>query len=88
MRKKENKVEQFDRKVQMGELLAPKEYIANLDARNNYYASLKAKISKSSLNSDMTKNLHSALQGHFREWLVYKGYTKNLNDLVKMMDKK
>lgn len=50
----------------MGELLAPKDYIANLDARNHYYASLKAKISKSTLNGDMTKNLHSALQGHFR----------------------
>jgi hypothetical protein len=50
----------------MGELLAPKDYIANLDARNHYYASLKAKISKSTLNTDMTKNLHSALQGHFR----------------------
>jgi hypothetical protein len=50
----------------MGELLAPKEYITNLDARNKYYASLKMKISKSALNTDMTKNLHAALQGHFR----------------------
>ncbi len=36
----------------------------------------------------MERNLHSALQGNFKEWLNYKGYTKNLNDLVKMLDKK
>ena len=34
------------------------------------------------------KNLHSAYQGHFQEWLIAKGYIKNLNDLVKMIDKK
>jgi hypothetical protein len=72
----------------MGELLAPKEYVAELDARNKFYGNLKAKVSKSGLGNDAMKNLHSALQGHFREWLISKGYTKNLNDLVKMMDKK
>ena len=36
----------------------------------------------------MMKNLHSAYQGHFKEWLIAKGYIKNLNDLVKMIDKK
>lgn len=35
----------------------------------------------------MIKHLHSAYQGHFKEWLVAKGYNKNLNDLVKMLDK-
>lgn len=34
------------------------------------------------------KNLHSAYQGHFKEWLIAKGYIKNMNDLVKMIDKK
>jgi hypothetical protein len=36
----------------------------------------------------MTKHLHAALQGNFREWLTARGYTKNLNDLVKMLDRK
>nr|BAK03062.1 predicted protein [Hordeum vulgare subsp. vulgare] len=72
----------------MGDLLAPKEYVAELDARNKFYGSIKTKIGKSNLSPDMMKNLHSALQGNFREWLISKGYTKNLNDLVKMMDKK
>ncbi len=49
---------------------------------------MKSKITKSSLTSDMSKNLHAALQGNFREWLTAKGYTKNLNDLVKMLDRK
>jgi hypothetical protein len=59
-----------------------------LESRNNYYSNLKTKISKSNLTPDMTKNLHAALQGNFREWLTAKGYTKNLNDLVKMLDRK
>jgi hypothetical protein len=45
-------------------------------------------IGKSELSSEIERNLHSALQGNFKEWLNYKGYTKNLNDLVKMLDKK
>jgi hypothetical protein len=81
------KKEELKRK-EMGELLAPKEYVAELDTRNKYYGNIKSKIAKSSLSNDMLKNLHSALQGNFREWLISKGYTKNLNDLVKMMDKK
>jgi hypothetical protein len=27
--------------------------------------------------------LHSVFQGNFKEWLTTRGYTKNLNDLVK-----
>jgi hypothetical protein len=81
-RKKEEK------KQEMGDLLAPKEYVAELDNRNKFYGNIKGKITKSNLSNDMMKNLHSALQGNFREWLISKGYTKNLNDLVKMMDKK
>lgn len=84
----EPKKKEEPKKREMGELLAPKEYIVELDSRNKYYGNLKAKIGKSNLNNDMMKNLHSALQGNFREWLISKGYTKNLNDLVKMMDKK
>jgi len=49
---------------------------------------LKVSISKCALSNEMERNLHSALQGNFKEWLNYKGYTKNLNDLVKMLDKK
>ena len=49
---------------------------------------MKVSISKCALGSEMERNLHSALQGNFKEWLNYKGYTKNLNDLVKMLDKK
>ncbi len=47
-------------------MLAPKEYVAELDARNKYYGALKQKVGKSGLSSDAMKNLHSALQGHFR----------------------
>lgn len=77
-----------EKRQEMGDLLAPKEYVAELDARNKFYGTIKGKIAKSNLSNDMMKNLHSALQGNFREWLISKGYTKNLNDLVKMMDKK
>lgn len=72
----------------MGQLLAPKEYLLELEKRNKYYSGLKTKIAKGNLSTDMTKNLHAALQGNFREWLTAKGYTKNLNDLVKMLDRK
>lgn len=69
-------------------ILAPIQYIKELEERNSYYQNLKSNIAKSSLSADMERNLHSALQGNFKEWLNYKGYTKNLNDLVKMLDKK
>lgn len=59
-----------------------------LEKRNKYYSNLKTKIVKSNLSPDMTKHLHAALQGNFREWLTARGYTKNLNDLVKMLDRK
>ena len=68
--------------------MAPMHYIKELEERNGYYGNLKLSIGKSALSSDMERNLHSALQGNFKEWLNYKGYTKNLNDLVKMLDKK
>ena len=69
-------------------ILAPAEYIKQLEDRNKYYQNLKVSIAKCALSSEMERNLHSALQGNFKEWLNYKGYTKNLNDLVKMLDKK
>ena len=40
------------------------------------------------MQNDMINQLHSAYQGNFKEWLISKGYTKNLNDLVKMLEKK
>jgi hypothetical protein len=85
---KEDDDERDKRKPGMGALLAPKDYLLELEKRNNYYSSFKGKISKGGLTPDMANNLHAALQGNFREWLTAKGYTKNLNDLVKMLDRK
>ena len=72
----------------MNSLVAPKDYLAELEQRNKYYSSFKSKVSKGGLSNEMANNLHAALQGNFREWLTAKGYTKNLNDLVKMLDRK
>ena len=72
----------------MGEVLAPKEYLAELEQRNGYYSDLKKRIGSSKLNDDMEKMLLASLQGNFREWLSAKGYTKNLNDLVKLLDRR
>lgn len=76
------------KKQEMGKLLAPKEYLLELEKRNQYYSSLKSKVKKGGLSSEMENNLHAALQGHFKEWMTSKGHTKNLNDLVKMLDRK
>ena len=72
----------------MGGVMAPKEYLTELEKRNKYYSNFKAKVSKGNLNQEMSSNLHASLQGHFKEWLTGKGYTKNLNDLVKMLDRR
>lgn len=40
-----------------------------------------------SLPPDTIKTLHSVYQGSFKEWLTSRGYTKNLNDLVKMIER-
>lgn len=69
-------------------MLAPNEYIKELEERNSYYKGFKEKLKTSNLSPEMLNNLHSAYQGHFKEWLIAKGYIKNLNDLVKMIDKK
>lgn len=69
-------------------ILAPEPYIKELEERNNYYNSFKNTIAKSNLNPEMTKHLHSAYQGYFKDWLIAKGYNKNLIDLVKMIDKR
>ena len=55
-----------NKKTEIGELLAPKEYLVQLERRNKHYSGIKAKIAKSGLSADMTKNLHAALQGNFR----------------------
>lgn len=68
--------------------MAPNEYIKELEERNAYYNSFKNTIAKSNLNPEMVKHLHSAYQGHFKDWLISKGYNKNLIDLVKMIDKR
>lgn len=72
----------------MGGVMAPKEYLVELEKRNKYYSNFKGKVSKGTLNQEMSNNLHASLQGHFKEWLTAKGYTKNLNDLVKMLDRR
>lgn len=59
-----------------------------MEERNAYYSSLKNTIAKSNLSPEMVKHLHSAYQGYFKEWLIAKGYNKNLTDLVKMIDKR
>ena len=85
--KNEEEVEEKEEKVNKT-LLAPIKYLKELEERNLYYRSFKEKLRSSNLSSEMMKNLHSAYQGHFKEWLIAKGYIKNLNDLVKMIDKK
>ena len=47
-------------------LLAPNEYIKELEERNAYYTSFKTKIAKSGLQNDMANQLHSAYQGNFK----------------------
>ena len=59
-----------------------------MEKRNRYYSDLKKTIAHSQLNHEMEKMLTASLQGNFRVWMESKGYTKNLNDLVKLLDKR
>jgi len=68
-------------------LMAPEPYIKELEERYAYFNQFKTKVSQSNLSQETVKVLHSVFQGNFKEWLTSRGYTKNLNDLVKMIEK-
>ena len=43
-------------------------------------------IKNAGLNEDQGKNLHSLLQGYYKEWLMNTNAIKPITDLIKLID--
>mmetsp|Transcript_9538 Transcript_9538/g.18545 ORF Transcript_9538/g.18545 Transcript_9538/m.18545 type:complete len:493 (+) Transcript_9538:2019-3497(+) len=71
---------------ELSPILTPEEHRQAPRIREEYFASIQARISAAGLSSDQEKQLHQAIQGYFREWLVSTGNIKGPTELVKMID--
>ena len=54
--------------------------------RQQAFIKIQQKIKKAGLTSDQEKQLHVAIQGYFREWIVQTQQYKSITDMVKMID--
>ncbi len=68
------------------QLLAPANYIEMLNARNSAFAEMQAAIKGAKLTPEQQTQLHNAIQGYFREWVVSSNQLRPITDLVKMID--
>jgi TBCC domain-containing protein 1 len=71
---------------ELSPILTPEEHRQAPRIREEYFASIQARISAAGLSSDQERQLHQAIQGYFREWLVSTGHIKGPTELVKMID--
>lgn len=66
--------------------LMPAEFIDAIRIRAEHFASVQNMIARARLSEEQERQLHLAVQGYFREYLVSSGRIKGPVDLVKMMD--
>lgn len=67
-------------------ILTPQEYKDAIQKRQQVFTMIQKKIADRGLTGDQEKKLHVAIQGYFRDWLVNKGHSKEINDLIKMIE--
>lgn len=67
-------------------ILAPSEYKDEIVNRYKKMSEMQAAIKNIGLNEDQSKNMHSLLQGYFKEWLMNTNSLKPITDLIKLID--
>ena len=67
-------------------MLAPPNFIDILNERSTAMGELMKAIKDAKLTPEQQAQLHNAIQGHFREWVVSTNNIKPIEGLVKMID--
>lgn len=67
-------------------LLAPIEYKEEIIIRFKKIQEMQNIVRNSNLNDEQSKNLHSLLQGYFKEWLMNTNSLKPITELIKLID--
>ena len=67
-------------------ILAPIEYKEEVVNRYKKINEMQNIIKNVGLNEDQGKNLHSLLQGYYKEWLMNTNAIKPITDLIKLID--
>jgi Tubulin binding cofactor C len=67
-------------------LLAPEEFIEQLNNEKKIMMSLQKKIKDAQLNDEQLNQLHQAIQGNFKEWLIKCPQFKSMIEFIKLID--
>jgi len=67
-------------------LLAPQEYIEQLNNEKKVIMGIQKKIKESNLSDEQINVLHQCIQGQFKEWLVKTPQFKSIVEFVKLID--
>jgi len=67
-------------------ILAPIEYKEEVLNRYKKMNEMQNNIKNAGLNEEQSKNLHSLLQGYYKEWLMNTNAIKPITELIKLID--
>lgn len=67
-------------------ILAPNDYKEEVILRFKKFQDMQLNIKTANLNEEQSKNMHSLLQGYFKEWLMNTNSLKPITELIKLID--
>lgn len=67
-------------------LLTPKEFLNEYFSKIEIFRNIQKKVKDADLDNNQEKALFVAIQGYFKEWLINTGNSKNITDIIKVID--